>query len=535
MAGSGKPQREGEAADNDRLRLSEARYRTLFEHAPEALVVLDADAGHFVEVNAKAETLFGLNRSVLCQRNPASLSPPTQPDGRSSEESAREKVQRALEGQTPRFEWTHQDGLGRDILCEVRLVRMPAQTRQLVRGSITDIRERRRLEEEIQQTRKMEAIGKLAGGIAHDFNNLLTVINSYAHLALMETDSRTELADQLRKILKSGQRAASLTEQLLAFGRRQVIEPRVLDINRVVGDLLDMLRRVIGENIELAMELGSDLRPVEIDPGQLEQIVINLVVNARDAMPSGGTLAITTREAQGESSSPGNAGSTQFTVLSVRDTGSGIPAKIRERIFEPFFTTKQGIGTGLGLSTVYGIVEQNGGHIRVDSDEGKGASFDVWLPSSAGKVAELPVPAEHPAGGQETILLVEDDASVREILLATLRGSGYRVLEAEDAEAALKTAAGSSRSIDLLVTDVIMPGMTGLELSERLCASRPEAAVLLISGYADDLIPPAALRPGVSFLAKPFTPDLLAHKVRQLLDEARPKAQLGGGEATIRP
>jgi PAS domain S-box-containing protein len=510
-------------ANTGHLSLSEARYQTLFEHAPEALVVLDADAGHFVEVNAKAEELFGLDRSVLCQRNPASVSPPTQPDGRSSEESANEKVARALDGDTPRFEWTHRDALGRDILCEVRLVRMPAAGQRLVRGSITDITEKRRLEEEVQQSRKMEAIGQLAGGIAHDFNNLLTVINSYAHLALLELEPGSELADHLRKIQKSGQRAVSLTSQLLAFSRKQVIQPRALDLNRVVGDLLEMLHRVIGENIELATEFGADLRPVEIDPGQLEQIVINLVVNARDAMPKGGTLAITTRnaEAKAESGAPREIRTGRFTVLGITDTGAGIPANIRERIFEPFFTTKRDIGTGLGLSTVYGIVEQNGGHILVDSVAGKGASFEIWLPSTEGPALDAGRPPEGLARGQETILLVEDEENVRELVSATLRGYGYHVLEAAEADAALTLASASSRRIDILITDVVMPGMTGLELVERLTGSRPETAVLLISGYADDLIPPGTLGPGVSFLSKPFTPDLLAHKVRQLLDGDR--------------
>jgi len=298
-----------------------------------------------------------------------------------------------------------------------------------------------------------------------------------------------------------------------------VIEPRVLVINRVVGDLLDMLRRVIGENIELVMEFGTDLRPVEIDPGQLEQIVINLVVNARDAMPKGGTLTITTRNAEAATSARSDVDTALYTVLRVSDTGAGIPENILERIFEPFFTTKHDIGTGLGLSTVYGIVEQNGGHIRVDGGAGSGASFDIWLPSTARPVSDAAVRTENTTRGQETILLVEDDETVRELLVTSLCSYGYSVLEAAEASAALTIAAEPARSIDIVITDVIMPGMTGPELSERLIASNPETVVLLISGYADELIPPGTLRPGVSFLSKPFTPDLLARKVRQLLDE----------------
>jgi two-component system, cell cycle sensor histidine kinase and response regulator CckA len=385
---------------------------------------------------------------------------------------------------------------------------------------------RRRLEEQYRQAQKMEAVGQLASGIAHDFNNLLTVINGYADLLLQSlppADSSQELLEEIRR---AGERAAGLTRQLLAFGRRQVLAPRVLDLNAVAADTEAMLRRVIGEDVRLATVPGPGLWPVRADPGQVEQVLLNLAVNARDAMPTGGRLTIETRNVElDDEYALAHAGAHPgpHVLLAVSDTGCGMTDEVKARIFEPFFTTKgPGRGTGLGLATVYGIVTQSGGHLGVDSEAGAGTTFRVYLPRAEGPVGEPKAGSGAPAPrrGAETVLLVEDDPAVRALNRHVLAGCGYTVVEAGDGDEAWRAAVRHAGGpIHLLVTDVVMPGQGGRALAERLLERHPGLKVLYVSGYTDDaVVRHGVLREAMNFLQKPFTPTALAHRVREVLD-----------------
>ncbi len=378
--------------------------------------------------------------------------------------------------------------------------------------------------EQLRQSQKMEAIGRLAGGIAHDFNNLLTVMTGFNELLreqLAATDPLRGLADE---VAKAGERAAALTQQLLAFSRRQVLAPQVLDLNAVVEDMDRMLRRVIGEDVELKLALAPDLAPVEADPGQLQQVILNLAVNARDAMPQGGTLTLETANAAiGTNGRGGAAGAAASAVLlTVRDTGCGMDADTLSHIFEPFFTTKApGTGTGLGLATVYGVVQQSGGHIEVASQPGQGTTFRVYLPAAGASAAAGDSPADPAttASGGETILLVEDDDQVRDLARRVLEAKGYVVLEASHPEAGLRTAEERGDAIDLLLTDVIMPGMSGRELADRIAVRNTQLPVLYLSGYTDEAIGHHGVdADGRTLLHKPFTPSALATTVRDVLD-----------------
>ena len=797
------------------LRESEARYRIQIEHAPEAIVVFDVEEGRFVDANENAVRLYGLPRHALFEVGPAAVSPPVQPDGRPSEDVAREKILEALGGATPEFEWTHRDAQGRDVQCEIRLVRLPSATRQLVRGSVTDISARKRseqirsalyriaaaaspaeeidafyaaihgivgelmyaknfyvalhdpatqtlsfpycvdeydappaprplrrgltelvlqtgepllmpdedfgslvaagkveevgspsvdwlgvplksgartfgvlvvqsydsrfrygasdkevltfvsqqiavalerkhaaealreseeryrllfernfagvyratlqgriiecndalarmfgysdktdlhgrdvrslypppdgedfleslmqyrhlvnferlgrkksgaavwtlenaalladeaageiiiegtvtditerkmLEEQLRQAQKMEAIGQLAGGIAHDFNNLLTTVLGYSDMALRQLEPENPVRAEIEEIRRAGERAANLTRQLLAFGRKQVFEPRVLDVNALIADSSRMLGRIIGEPIRLITQLDRSLGSVRADPGQIEQVIVNLVVNARDAMPQGGTLTIRTENADvDDASSRFHYGvpAGRWVAVTVSDTGEGIDADSQRRLFEPFFSIKdRPAGAGLGLATAYGIVSQSGGRIFCASEPGQGATFAVYLPrvetpaasSDDGRGGE-----DDAARGAETILLVEDETAVRDLTRRCLEASGYTVLQAGSAEEALDAIARHPGTLDLLLTDVIMPGASGPELSQRLLIDRPDLRVLFVSGYTDETIASQRLlASGASFLQKPFTPETLARKVRDVLDRRAP-------------
>jgi PAS domain S-box-containing protein len=380
-------------------------------------------------------------------------------------------------------------------------------------------------EEQLQQAQKMEAVGRLAGGIAHDFNNLLTVISGYSAMALKRLTPDDSLCTSLQEIQAASDRAAALTRQLLAFSRKQVLQPTTFDLNRVVADLLKMLNRLIGEDVDLVGALCEEPAPVRADPGQIEQVIVNLLVNARDAMPGGGRLTIGTRVVDARPpAGPGGAPLPpgRYVLLSVRDTGHGIPADAMDHIFEPFFTTKEpGKGTGLGLSTVYGIVRQSGGDVRVESESGRGTVFEVYLPHVEGtdERAGLGAAETEAPRGTETVLLVEDEEGVRRLVNSVLASRGYTLLEATNGAEGLRIAGEYGGAIHLLVTDVVMPETGGHELAERLVRARPGMRVLFISGYTDDLCwPHGTFGERVSFLEKPFMPDALARKVREALD-----------------
>jgi two-component system, cell cycle sensor histidine kinase and response regulator CckA len=521
------------------LSVSEARYRTQFEAAPEAIVTLDVDRRCFVEVNANAERLFGRPRSELLTLTPIDVSPPTQPDGRPSAEAAGAYIQRALDGERPVFEWTHRHAAGQDVPCEVRLVRLPGTGQNLCRGSIIDISERkraeaeknrleetlRRMEDQLRQAQKMEAIGRLAGGVAHDFNNLLSVILGYSELLLGSLPSDGPTRAEVEAIWRAGQQAAALTFQLLAFSRHQVLTPRLVDLAEVVRESEKMLRRLLGEDVDLVIEIGADLAQIRVDPGQIGQVVMNLALNARDAMPGGGTLTIEIENVALDESyatehldvRPGS-----YVMLAVSDSGVGMDEETRARVFEPFFTTKsKGQGTGLGLSTVFGIVKQSNGGITVDSQPGGGSTFKVFLPAAAGEADASLVKTVPPSGlhGSETILLVEDQDEVRRVAGEILNRYGYSVLEARDASQALRFCEQQHRRIDLLLTDLVMPKISGRELAERVLGLRPGMRVLFMSGYTEDaVVHRGILESGVWYLQKPLVPEGLARRIREVLD-----------------
>jgi CheY-like chemotaxis protein len=383
------------------------------------------------------------------------------------------------------------------------------------------------LQEQLRQSQKMEAIGQLAGGVAHDFNNLLTVIHGYSELILNSLDDSSRLRQDVREIIHASEHASSLTRQLLAFSRKQVLQLKVLDLNAHVSNMDKMLRRMIGENIELMTLLAKDLGRIKADPGQIEQVILNLAVNARDAMLSGGKLTIETANIElDENYARSHIGVTpgRYVMLSVSDTGVGIAREVKERIFEPFFTTKEkGKGTGLGLSTVYGIIQQSGGNIWVYSEPGLGTTFKIYLPRIEEDTESLKPSAVSTKSlqGSETILLVEDEEMVRKLACTILQKNGYKVLEAPNGEEALRIVQGQNGNpIHLMVTDVVMPGMSGRQLADRLERLRPEMKILYISGYTDNaIVHHGVLEKGIDYIQKPFTIEGLARKVREVLDK----------------
>ena len=390
----------------------------------------------------------------------------------------------------------------------------------------TDITERRRLGEQLLQSQKMEAVGQLAGGVAHDFNNLLTVITSYSALLLGDLAEGDPRREDVTEIKQAADRAAGLTRQLLAFSRKQVLQPRMLDLNQVVAGTEKMLRRLIGEDIDLVTVEGSNLGLVHADAGQIEQVIVNLAVNARDAMPGGGRLTIETANVELAADVASRRLDTRagaYVMLAVTDTGTGIPSDALPHIFEPFFTTKErGKGTGLGLATVHGIVKQSGGDVWLYSEPGQGTTFKVYLPLMEGDASTVaPEGARRAVAprGTETVLLVEDDAALRQLARRVLEGQGYVVVEATNGRHALEACDGYSGRIDLVLTDVVMPELGGRAVAERLAERWPSVRLLYMSGYTDDdVVRRGVLDTRAAFLQKPFTPEVLARKVREVLD-----------------
>jgi PAS domain S-box-containing protein len=395
-------------------------------------------------------------------------------------------------------------------------------------GIVEDVTEPRRLEEQLRQAQKMEAVGRLASGVAHDFNNLLTIIIGYSDLLLERVSARDGMRPPVEEIKKAADRAASVTRQLLAFSRKQVLQPHILDLNSLLTNVDKMLRRMIGKNIELVTPLPSGLGRVNADPGQIEQVIMNLAANARDAMPQGGQLTLEAANVELDSSyvsSHGSVSPGHYVMIAMSDTGIGMDAETQACIFQPFFTAKQqSKGMGLGLATVYGIVRQSEGHIWVYSEPGKGTTFKVYLPridQAVEVIAPTHVPVDEPTRGSETILLAEDEEAVCSLVRGVLESRGYDVLKTKGANEALEIGERHKEHIHLLLTDVVMPQMSGMELAEHLAPLHPETKVLYMSGYTDNaVVHLGLLDPGTIFLQKPFTPDALARKVREVLEGA---------------
>jgi two-component system, cell cycle sensor histidine kinase and response regulator CckA len=502
------------------LRQSEMRYRSLVLSAVFGIYRCTL-SGRFLDVNPALISMLGYGSAEevlqLDSRREVFVNP--QEVDRLNDEYRRSGALNGVEVQ-----WKHKDGRVITVRLSGRASsgseeHEPEEVLELIAEDIT---ERRQLEEQFRQVQKMEAVGRLAGGVAHDFNNLLMVINGYTEVLLEELLDSSEMYQKVQSIQQAADKAATLTRQLLAFSRKQLLELKVVDVNTVIEDMERLLRPLIGENIELITRLSSEAGRTRADAGQLEQVIMNLVVNAKDSMADGGRITIQSSRANVRP----NVGEHRFiqpggyAVISVTDTGHGMDKETQTRIFEPFFTTKEkGKGTGLGLSTVYGIVKQSNGYVFADSKLGAGTTFFVYLPRVEDTPAQLGpvVPPESEKGGCETVLLVEDEDSVRELVRVTLTSRGYKVLEAENGEGGLHLAEQTDETIDILVTDVMMPGMGGRELAKKLVAMRPGISVLYLSGYAEDAIATLGLGPGAAFLQKPFTLQNLAKKVREVL------------------
>ena len=523
--------RQHELAE-EALRESEEQYRAIFESATDAVLIFDLD-GTIVEANPAAYAVYGYSHEEMIGLNGKDI---VHPERYHLFEDFKEQVKT-----TGRFFAEsvdmRKDGSAFDV--EVRGTTFTFKGKPHLLAAVRDITERKRaeqerqkLEEQLRHSQKMEAIGRLAGGVAHDFRNQLTVIKGFTEMLLRQSLVAEEGRDKIAEVLKAVERSTKLTSQLLAFSRKERLEPQVVDLSDLVADLSESLPHMIGEDIRLSVRSGSRPCCANVDPNLLQQAIMNMVVNARDAMPNGGGLVFETDvvdlNAESVRRHPGTKPG-QYAVFSIEDAGIGMDEATQERIFEPFFTTKQvGEGTGLGLSMVYGFVKQSGGSIECKSEPGKGARFSVYLPKvdqTATEAETVAEPSQELPRGSETILVVEDEEPVRRMLVESLREGGYRVLEAANSVEALPLGEHYEDRIDLLVTDVIMPQMSGSELAKRLRSVRPNMAVLFISGYSGVVAQSDLLEPGIEMLAKPFDYMILARTVRRLLDRANPMPQ----------
>ncbi len=507
------------------LRISEAQYRILFDGTPLPTLLFDPETAFILQANDAATRVYGYSRDELCGLRMLDLKIEAERAPFPAEMSQLLGEFAATGSSTFRGVRTHVRKDGRRIDLDLQSQAISIGGRPLVLTQALDVTEKRELEEQLRQSQKMEAVGRLAGGIAHDFNNILAVILADADFVKAELGVEHELACHLAEIEDAACRAAALTKQLLAFSRKQVLQPRVLSVNDAVRDMERMLRRLIGEDFGLALDLDPSLGSSEADPNQLEQVIMNLVVNARDAMASGGKVTVTTtntRIGPDEIGWPTDMAPGPYIVLTVSDTGSGMDALTMSRIFEPFFTTKEmGKGTGLGLATVFGIVHQSGGLVRVTSEPGCGSAFHVYLRRIDAVVTPTwrPPPDPSLSFGSERILLVEDDAHVRRAVTHVLRRRGYTVVEASSGDAALLLFASEEAGFDMVVTDLVMPGIDGLVVAEKLRELAPTMPVLYISGYTEHAsVQRGELGEHTSFLQKPFRPDQLAIAVRSVLD-----------------
>lgn len=520
------------------LRRQRAYFARLFENAPEAIVLLD-EADRVQRVNEEFGRLFGFTTAEVLGRAINELIVPA-----GLRKEARALSRRAAAGERVGIETMrqHRDG----SMVHVSILAVPVEFEDgtiHIYGIYRDVSARKRAEqalaeseEQLRQAQRMEAVGRLAGGVAHDFNNLLTVIQGHAQLLLDGLGVADPRREDAEEVWRSVKRAATLTRQLLAFSRKQILKPETVDLNVIVASMEKLLRRLIGEEIRFEARLAGDLGRVLADPGQVEQVIMNLVVNARDAMPGGGRLSITTADIElGEEytsrfSDPVKPG--PYVLLTVRDTGIGMTPEVRARIFEPFFTTKeQGQGTGLGLSTVFGIVKQSGGYIWVESTVGAGTTIKLYLPRVAA-AAGVTEPEPEGAGGgaagnAETVLVVEDEDAVRSLICRVLRKQGFAVLEAANGAAALWQLESHAERVDLIITDMVMPGMSGTELAERVRRTRPEVPFLFISGYTEDELVRRGVADGrLILLDKPFSPSALTRRVREVLARVPPQPPL---------
>ena len=492
---------------------SEERYRMLFEASPMPMWVYDADTLAFLRVNDAAIRKYGYSRAEFLKMRITDIRPPEDIPAMLQDVKARGGPGSAA----PKI-WRHLAKDGSLIEVEVTAGRITFEGRRAALVLANDVSERMRLERRLADAEKMEAIGRLAGGVAHDFNNLLTVIAGYAEIL----QHRSGTSEEAGEIARAAAQAAALTHQLLAFSRRQVLHPKVLDLNEIVAGMETMLHRIIGDDVSVGIRLAADLAPVEADRAQIERVILNLAANARDAMPGGGALTIETAnvdvdEAQVAEHGDGRAG--LHVLLAVSDTGHGMDADVTKHLFEPFFTTKAaGAGTGLGLATVFGVVKQTGGGIYVYSEPGRGSTFKIYLPAaSTGAEASNQPPEPEAARGTETIMVVEDDDGVRALVQLMLEANGYVVHAVHDAEEAARIC--TERRVDLLLTDVVMPQVSGSELAERLSVLAPGMRILFMSGYSDEAVQRhGEITAAAAFLEKPFTERALARKVREVLD-----------------